>query len=98
MNEPKDNCHKHWAQGKKPSMKRRSEENNYLDRGIYLVTLAIERRQPLLGTLAGRADITEGTQAPHVMLTPFGGKGKTGVGGYSSILSADRGHEALYHA
>jgi REP element-mobilizing transposase RayT len=74
MNKPKDNCHKHWAQGKKSSMKRRSEENNYLDRGIYLVTLAIERRQPLLGTLAGRADITEGTQAPHVVLTPFGEK------------------------
>jgi len=29
--------HKKWAGEKKPSMKRRSEENNYTERGLYMV-------------------------------------------------------------
>ena len=70
--EQKDNSHKLWAQGKKPSMKRRLEDNDYTERGLYMVTLAIEGRRPLLGTLAGDADATEGDQAPHVVLTPLG--------------------------
>ena len=67
-----DNSHKQWAQGKKPSMKRRSEVNNYTERGIYLVTVAIEGRKPLLGTLAGRADVQDGPDKPHVVLSPWG--------------------------
>ncbi len=67
-----DNSHKQWTQGKKPSMKRRSEVNNYTERGIYLVTVAIEGRRPLLGTLAGRADVQEGPDKPHVVLSPWG--------------------------
>ena len=67
-----DNSHKQWAQGKKPSMKRRSEVNNYTERGIYLVTVAIEGRKPLLGTLAGRADVQDGPTKPHVVLSPLG--------------------------
>lgn len=67
-----DNSHKQWAQGKKPSMKRRSEVNNYTERGIYLVTVAIEGRRPLLGTLAGRADVQDGPTKPHVVLSPLG--------------------------
>lgn len=63
---------KEWEQGKKPSMKRRSEKNDYTDRSIYMVTLAIEGRRPLLGSLAGCADVTEGPQAPHVVLSPLG--------------------------
>lgn len=70
--EQKDNSHKLWAQGKKPSMKRRLEDNDYTERGLYMVTLAIEGRRPLLGTLAGSPDATEGDQAPHVVLTPLG--------------------------
>ena len=70
--ENKDNSHKVWAQGKKPSMKRRSEQNNYTERGIYMVTLAIEGRKPLLGTLAGDAAVTSGPDAPHVVLSPLG--------------------------
>ena len=70
--EQKDNSHKAWALGKKPSMKRRCEENNYTERGLYMVTLAIEGRQPLLGKLEGNADINEGPDSPHVVPTPFG--------------------------
>ena len=74
--------HKKWAGEKKPSMKRRSEENNYTERGLYMVTLVIEGRQPLLGELRGNADIRQGDignvyigqggEAPHVVLSPFG--------------------------
>ena len=37
-----------YAKGKKPSMKRRCSQNDYLDRGIYMITIAIEGRRPLL--------------------------------------------------
>lgn len=70
--EQRDNSHKAWAGDKKPSMKRRCEENDYTERGLYMVTLAIEGRQPLLGQLAGNAAINEGPDSPHVVLSPFG--------------------------
>ena len=70
--EKKESNHKKWAGDKKPSMKRRSEEKDYLDRGIYLITMATEGRVPLLGTLAGNADIKEGPDKPHVILSPLG--------------------------
>ena len=66
-----DKKHQTWAQGKKPSMKRRSEEHNYTERGLYMVTLVIEGRQPLLGELRGNPD-QEGADAPHVALSPLG--------------------------
>jgi hypothetical protein len=53
-------------------MKRRSEQNDYTERGIYMVTLAIEGRKALLGTLVGNADVTSGPDAPHVVLSPLG--------------------------
>lgn len=74
--EKKESTHKKWAGEKKPSMKRRSEEKDYLDRGIYLITIATEGRMPLLGTLAGNADIKEGPDKPHVILSPLGEKVK----------------------
>ena len=74
--EKKESTHKKWAGDKKPSMKRRSEEKDYLDRGIYLITIATEGRLPLLGTLAGNADIKEGPDKPHVILSPLGEKVK----------------------
>ena len=70
--EQKDNSHKQWAGEKKPSMKRRSDQNDYTERGIYLVTIAIEGRKPLLGTLAGRIDVQEGPDSPHVELSSWG--------------------------
>ena len=72
----KDNNHKIWAGEKKPSMKRRCETNNYTERGIYLITIATEGRKTLLGTLAGKADVTEGSDKPHVVLSPLGEKVK----------------------
>ena len=74
--EKKESNHKKWAGDKKPSMKRRSEEKDYLDRGIYLITIATEGRLPLLGTLAGNADVKEGPDKPHVILSPLGEKVK----------------------
>lgn len=74
--EKKESNHKKWAGDKKPSMKRRSEEKDYLDRGIYLITIATEGRVPLLGTLAGNADIKEGPDKPHVILSALGEKVK----------------------
>lgn len=53
-------------------MKRRCEEKDYTERGIYLVTIATEARRPLLGTLAGDASLYEGPDAPHVVLSPLG--------------------------
>ncbi len=53
-------------------MKRRREDFDYLDRGIYMITMVVEGRRPLLGTLAGDADATEGPEAPHVVLSPLG--------------------------
>ena len=70
--EGKDNSHKTWANSKRPSMKRRSEQNDYTERGIYLVTLAIDGRRPLLGMLAGNTSVATGPDAPHVVLTPMG--------------------------
>lgn len=70
--EKKESTHKKWAGEKKPSMKRRSEEKDYLDRGIYLITIATEGRLPLLGTLAGNADVKDGPDKPHVILSPLG--------------------------
>jgi len=72
----KDNSHKSWAQGKKPSMKRRCADNNYTERGLYLITIATEGRQSLLGTLVGKAEATEGPDKPHVVLSPLGEKVK----------------------
>lgn len=44
---------KRFAGEKKPSMKRRSGINNYYGRHIYMLTLVVEGRRPLLGTLEG---------------------------------------------
>jgi len=62
-----------FAGEKIPSMKRRSNINDYYGRHIYMVTMAVEGRRPLLGTLRGSstvADCQEG--APCVVPTPLG--------------------------
>ena len=63
-----------YAGPKKPSMKRRMEGHDYSDRGIYMITMAIERRLPLLGSLAGNPSEKEGPNIPHVVLSPMGEK------------------------
>lgn len=60
-----------YAKGKKPSMKRRCSLNDYLDVGIYMITIAIEGRKPLLGRLAG-----DTPEEAHVELSPFGERTK----------------------
>ena len=91
--EKKDNSHQKWAGEKKPSMKRRSEEKDYLDRGIYLITIATEGRLPLLGTLAGNADVKDGPDKPHVILSPLGERVKAewfGITRYYSQIEVIR--------
>lgn len=57
----------------KPSMKRRAVDNDYHERRIYLVTLVVEGRRPLLGRLAGSISAEPGTpDYPHVEPTPLG--------------------------
>ena len=57
----------------KPSMKRRAVDHDYHERRIYLVTLVVEGRRPLLGRLAGNVSAAAGTpDYPHVDPTPLG--------------------------
>ena len=67
-----------WSmqQEKVASMKRRCEYNDYTDRGIYMITIAIEGRKPLMGVLTGKAEATEGDDCPNVVLSPLGEKVK----------------------
>lgn len=65
-----------YAGAKKPSMKRRMEGHDYFDRGIYMITMAIEGRKPLLGTLHGEPTVTEGDRIPLVTLSAMGEKVK----------------------
>ena len=65
--------HKAFAGEKKPSMLRRRVGHDYQSRRIYLITMTVEGRHPLLGQLAGDADAPDGTpDAPHVELSPLG--------------------------
>lgn len=54
-------------------MKRRMDEHDYTERCIYMITLAVEGRDPVLGTLAGKVDAPQGnSDFPHVVLSPLG--------------------------
>ena len=55
---------KRFAGEKKTSMKRRSEINNYYGRHIYMLTLAVEGRRPLLGMLEGDEKIVRVIPSP----------------------------------
>ena len=62
-----------FAGKKVPSMKRRSNINDYYGRHIYMVTMAVEGRRPLLGTLRGSSTVADGQEgAPCVVPTPLG--------------------------
>lgn len=55
-------------------MKRRSDVNDYHGRHIYLVTLAVEGRRPLLGQVVGNPLAAEGSaDAPRIELSVLGG-------------------------
>ena len=65
--------HKAYAGECQPSMKRRSLTNDYHERRIYMVTLVVEGRRPLLGHIEG--DVNAGAQAadgPHIVPSPLG--------------------------
>lgn len=66
--------HIEWSkkQEKKPSMKRRCDEHDYTQRGIYMITMATEGRLPLFGTLKGNPLATSGDDKPQVILSELG--------------------------
>ena len=65
--------HKAFAGEKKPSMLRRRVGHDYEQRCVYLVTMTVEGRKPLLGRLVGDAGAKEGNiDAPHIELSPLG--------------------------
>ena len=62
-----------FAGEKKPSMKRRFVGHDYTDRQIYMVTMVIEGRRPLLGFVVGHSDApADSEEAPRVELTALG--------------------------
>lgn len=73
MNKEEYEKHKPFAGEKKPSMLRRRVGHDYESRRIYLITMTVEGRHPLLGRLVGRSDAKPGTaDAPHVELSELG--------------------------
>lgn len=73
MNEQERQEKRRHAGDKRPSMKRRSNENNYHSRHIYMLTLVVEGRRTILGELKGDAFAPEGDlMAPRIELSPLG--------------------------
>ncbi|MBQ6964777.1 MAG: hypothetical protein IJP82_03690 [Bacteroidaceae bacterium] len=73
MNKEEYEKHKPFAGEKKPSMLRRRVGHDYESRRIYLITMTVEGRRPLLGKLAGRSDAEKGTaEYPRVELSELG--------------------------
>ena len=65
--------HKPFAGVKKPSMLRRRVGHNYGSRCIYLITMTVEGRHPILGRLVGNADAPDdSSDAPRVELSALG--------------------------
>ena len=65
--------HQPFAGEKKPSMLRRRVGHDYESRRIYLITLTVEGRRPLLGTLVGNADALDGSpEAPRIEPSSLG--------------------------
>lgn len=66
----KDN---HYWHEKKPSMKRRMEGHDYTERNIYMLTLVVEGRKPLLGKVAGDPNAPAGSdEGPCFVPSPLG--------------------------
>ena len=61
---------KAFAGEKKPSMLRRCVGHDYTERMMYMVTMVVEGRRPLFGTVVGRSDApADSEQAPRVELS-----------------------------
>ena len=57
----------------KHNQHRRSYWHDYYQKGLYMITMVIEDRKPLFGTIVGHANGQQGTNnAPHVMLSYLG--------------------------
>lgn len=70
--------HKPFAGEKHPSMLRRRVGHDYESRRIYLITMTVEGRRPLLGQLVGNANAPDGSpDAPSVELSPLGDEVRT---------------------
>ena len=64
---------KAFAGEKKPSMLRRCVGHDYTERMMYMVTMVVEGRRPLFGTVVGRSDApADSTEAPRVELSELG--------------------------
>lgn len=64
---------KAFAGDKKPSMQRRCVGHDYTERMMYMVTMVVEGRRPLLGSVVGRSDApADNDDAPRVILTELG--------------------------
>lgn len=64
---------KAFAGGKKPSMQRRCVGHDYTERQMYMVTMTIEGRRQLFGTVTGRSDApTDSEEAPRMELSELG--------------------------
>lgn len=64
---------KAFAGDKKPSMQRRCVGHDYTERMMYMVTMVVEGRRPLLGTVVGRSDApADSEDAPRVELSELG--------------------------
>ena len=64
---------KAFAGEKKPSMQRRCVGHDYTERMMYMVTMVVEGRRPLFGTVVGRSDAEAGSpDAPRVELSELG--------------------------
>ena len=56
-----------------PSMTRRRDGHDYEARRMYLITITVEGRRPLLGHVVGNPEAVEGMpDAPHIELSPLG--------------------------
>ena len=64
--------HKKYAGEAKPSMHRRRIGHDYQSRRMYLITMTIEGRKPLLGRLVGQVGETAESTTARVELTPLG--------------------------
>ena len=64
MNDKNNDSKQRFMCEKIPSMKRRSLHNNYYGRQIYMLTLVVEGRKPLLGKLVG--DINDENNPPRI--------------------------------
>ncbi len=58
---------KQWAGDLKPSMKRRRVGHDYQSRCIYMITLVVKERRPLLGTLTGDGETTPAIVKPTAL-------------------------------